>query len=103
MNGFNLNFKHCVAALAAWGLFAASPSRAANDVWKTAANGVWSVDGNWVDGTSPGVGDEATFNLPGTYTVSFNAAPDPIQALAITNGGNVTFASSSRPPNPIQP
>jgi T5SS/PEP-CTERM-associated repeat protein len=92
-----------VLASAWWLVSSASPSVADEDFWKTAASGTWGAGGSWVDGTTPGVSDSATFNLPGTYTVSFNATPDPIRGLSITNGGNLTFASSSRPPNPIVP
>ena len=55
-----------------------------------------------MDGTTPGNNDSAKFNLPGTYTVSFNADPDTIFALSVENAANVTFASSTRPQNPFQ-
>lgn len=84
------------------GLVVASTSLAADDSWKTAANGVWGAGSSWTDGTTPGASDSATFNLPGTYTVTFNADPPPIQALTLTSAANVTFASGSRPPNPIE-
>ncbi|MBA3481765.1 MAG: hypothetical protein H0T51_08115, partial [Pirellulales bacterium] len=105
MNGFDFSFKpFAVAAAVVWGLMAASPLRAANDVWKTAASGTWGAGGSWVDGSPPSsIFDQATFDKAGAYTVSFNADPDPIGALTLTSATNVTFASSSRPGNPILP
>ncbi|MBA3482512.1 MAG: hypothetical protein H0T51_11915 [Pirellulales bacterium] len=93
---------YALAAAAGW--LAPSLSMAANDVWKTAVNGTWSAGLNWVDGSTPSsIFDQATFNLPGAYTVSFTGDPDPIGALTLTSAANVTFASSSRPGNPIVP
>lgn len=79
----------------------APPSQATTDVWKAAVSEVWGVGTNWADGTTPILSDTANFNLPGVYTVSFNATPQAISALTLTNSANVTFASASRPPNPI--
>jgi hypothetical protein len=101
----NVNCKRCImAAVIAAGLLAPSLSVADNDVWKTAASGTWGAGGSWVDGSPPSsIFDEARFTLGGAYTVSFNADPDPIGALTLISGSNVTFASSSRPGNPIPP
>src|SRR5262249_31394568 len=56
------------------------------DSWKTASSGTWGVGSNWVDGTTPGNGDTATFNVFGSYTVTFNAAPADIQAMSVQQG-----------------
>jgi T5SS/PEP-CTERM-associated repeat protein len=70
---------------------------AASDVWDGAGaippNGIWGTDVNWVDNTTPGNGDTATFNVANTYNVTFDANPAAIQALS-ASAGNVTFASS---------
>jgi T5SS/PEP-CTERM-associated repeat protein len=97
------NLKYCaMAAAAAAGLVAVSPLLAGEDIWKTAADGVWGAGASWVDNTTPVDSDEATFNLPGTYTATFNADPQPISRLTVTNNANVTLASGSLPPNPVQ-
>ncbi|MBA4107914.1 MAG: hypothetical protein C0485_19450 [Pirellula sp.] len=49
----------------------------------------------------PGVGAPSTDAPRGR--VSFSAEPDPINALTLASGANVTFASSARPDNPIVP
>lgn len=70
-----------------------SASPAANDIWDNVPGGNWNTAANWTDGTTPTVGDSATFNLAQTYNVTFNAAPGVIQALSVSNG-IVTFQSS---------
>src|SRR5882724_6233520 len=67
-------------------------ARAANDVWD--GNGLvppsnnWSLGASWVDNSTPGNNDTATFNINDSYTVSFTVNNnDAIQAL--------TFASAS--------
>src|SRR5882724_11145288 len=74
-------------------------ARAANDVWD--GNGLvppsnnWSLGASWVDNSTPGNNDTATFNINDSYTVSFTVNNnDAIQALTISSG-NVTFASAS--------
>jgi T5SS/PEP-CTERM-associated repeat protein len=89
-----------IVAAAGW---LAPSATADDDVWKTAVSGTWSAGANWVDGSPPNIFDEVAFNLPGAYTVSFSADPDPIHRLTLSGGANVTFASSSRPPSPIVP
>jgi hypothetical protein len=64
-------------------LAAASPALANEDHWKIAASGVWSVGSNWADGSVPGNGDEATFNVGGAYRVTFNADPLAVQKLTL--------------------
>jgi hypothetical protein len=71
-------------------------SHAANDVWDTASSGLWSTNANWLDNTTPGNADTATFNLAGAYTATFISNPAAIQALTVT-GPNLTLASSSGP------
>jgi T5SS/PEP-CTERM-associated repeat protein len=97
MKCFDFNFKSCaVVAAAAWGLFAASPLRADQDVWKAAASGSWHVGSRWEDGSTPSsIFDSATFNKAGAHTVLFDPAPAPIGRLTLTSGADVTFASSS--------
>ncbi|MDZ4658736.1 MAG: hypothetical protein SH868_14265 [Bythopirellula sp.] len=82
-----------VAAAAAWWLVSGAPSLAANDIWKTAASGVWQTDTNWADNTSPGFFDSATFNLAGTYTVTISDNSPTISALTLTGAANVTFTN----------
>ena len=70
---------------------------AASDVWDgnggSPPNGLWGADINWVDDTTPGNSDTATFNLANTYNVTFDTIPAAIQAFS-TSAGNVTLASS---------
>ena len=73
-------------------LVCASSAVANNDQWNNLSGGLWSTGGNWLDLSTPGTGDSATFGLNGAYTVSFNANPALIQALDVTTD-NVTFAS----------
>jgi T5SS/PEP-CTERM-associated repeat protein len=96
MKCFNLiGRQYLLVAMAVTGLLASARLQAANDVWKTAVSGTWSAGLNWVDGSSPSsIFDSATFNLPGAYTVSYSADPDPIGALTLASGANVTFASA---------
>jgi T5SS/PEP-CTERM-associated repeat protein len=76
-----------------------SIAHAANDVWDgngaTPPSNNWSFAPSWDDNTTPGNSDTATFNIAGTYTVSFSVSnPAAIQALTISSG-SVTFASTS--------
>ena len=91
------------AALLFGALVAVSASlpvaRAANDVWDGNGNvppsNNWSFDASWVDNTTPGNSDAATFNIADTYTVSFSVNNlAAIQALTVSSG-HVTFASTS--------
>jgi fibronectin-binding autotransporter adhesin len=66
---------------------------AANDVWDNNPGGNWENGLNWVDGSTPGTGDTATFNLAATYSATFGVAPTAIQALTVS-AGTVTFQSS---------
>jgi T5SS/PEP-CTERM-associated repeat protein len=69
-----------------------SDALANNDTWKSAASGVWEVGSNWLDNSTPNNGDQASFNQPGTYGVTFGSAPAAIQDLFVI-AGDVTFAS----------
>src|SRR4051812_2311620 len=74
-------------------------ARAAPDVWDgnglVPPNNNWSLGASWIDNSTPGNNDTATFNINDTYTVSFSVNNlDAIQALTISSG-NVTFASTS--------
>ncbi len=75
----------------------ASIAHAGNDVWDANGaippNGIWGTNANWVDASTPGNGDTATFNLADSYTVTFNANPLAIQSLTVSNG-SVSFVSS---------
>jgi len=82
-------------AVVAWQLISGSPLLASVDHWASAVNGVWQNGANWLDGSTPGGGDTAFFNLAGAYTVSFNGTPVPIQALSVSDGTNATFTSTS--------
>jgi len=88
-------FFGALVAVGAWLPLAHS----ANDVWdgdgNVPPNGNWSFAPNWVDNSTPGNSDTATFNIADTYTVSFSVTnPAAIQALTISSG-SVTFASTS--------
>src|SRR5688572_2782426 len=76
-------------------LMYASVAVAANDVWDGGGanppSGPWSTPSNWLDNTVPTSSDTATFNLPGTYTVSFLVNPAAIQGLTVSTG-NVALA-----------
>jgi T5SS/PEP-CTERM-associated repeat protein len=77
----------------------ASIAHPANDVWDgngaAPPNNNWSFGPSWVDNSTPGNSDTATFNIAATYTVSFSVTnPASIQALTVSSG-NVTFASTS--------
>jgi hypothetical protein len=79
-------------------LMRGSIAQAANDVWDgnggVPPSNNWNVATSWVDNSTPGSSDTATFNIADTYTVSFSANPNAIQALTISSGV-VTFASTS--------
>src|SRR5262245_47451854 len=78
-------------------IMSAAPVNAANDVWDgngaTPPNGFWGTGANWVDNSTPGNVDTATFNLASTFNVTFNTAPAAIQGLT-ASAGNVTITSS---------
>ena len=74
-------------------LLCVTDADANNDTWKAAVSGIWGTGANWTDGTTPGIADSATFDKPGTYTVTLNTGTSPIQALSVTNA-NVTLATS---------
>ena len=74
--------------------FSGSVSFANNDTWKTAASGSWETNANWLDNSTPGNNDQASFDKAGTCIVSFNSSPPVIQDL-FAIAGNVTFASVS--------
>ncbi len=82
------------------GLFMPLAAHAAGDVWDANGamppDGIWGTGANWADNTTPGNSDTATFNLAGTYTVTFNANPLAIQGLTVSDG-DVTFTSSGGP------
>lgn len=94
MNRHGADFWRRIFLLAAvsW-LISGSPSLANNDTWDTAVSGTWQTGSNWLDNSAPGNADEATFNLAGTYTVTFNGTPFAIRALTLTGAANVTFTS----------
>ncbi|MCI0333394.1 MAG: autotransporter adhesin family protein [Planctomycetes bacterium] len=87
--------RYVVVAAAAWWLVSSSPAPAANDIWDgnfpNITDNLWGTGANWVDNTTPGNNDTATFN--GGATVFFNANPAAIQGLTVS-AGNVTFTSS---------
>ena len=71
-------------------LVCASLAHANNDEWKNPVGGTVETDTNWLDGSTPGNGDQATFDKAGTYTVRFSGTPATIQDLFVS-GGNVTL------------
>jgi hypothetical protein len=81
----------CRSICAGLAVFACAVGAVANnDVWQFAVSGNWGDGFRWVDGSTPGPADTATFDKPGTYIVTFNANPLAIQALSVTDG-SVTF------------
>jgi hypothetical protein len=70
---------------------------AANREWTNAVDGDFGDPANWTGGV-PGAGDSATFDVPGTYTVTFDNDPNPLtnpvenQDLLVSDG-TVTFES----------
>jgi hypothetical protein len=74
-------------ALARW-----SVGQADTDIWKVAV-GNWETGTSWVDGTTPGNSDSATFNLAGIHTATFGVTPAIIQDLTVS-AGTVAFQSS---------
>ena len=70
-------------------------ARAANDTWKTTANGTWGLNASWTDNSVPGNNDSVTFDKTGNYTVTFDTQPAAIQSLLIQNSGtNPLFQSN---------
>src|SRR5262245_50931735 len=73
--------------------------QAADDRWQGdprggTTSGNWLTDSHWVDNTTPGNFDTATFDVTSlAYTVTFNADPAAIQGLTVSRS-NVTFASN---------
>lgn len=59
------------------------------DVWTGAVNNLWSVDGNWLDGTKPTTGEDLIF--PSTAT-NHTSVYDP--ALGVTDFGSITIQDS---------
>jgi fibronectin-binding autotransporter adhesin len=81
------------ACCALLGLLLPVYCHAANDVWDNNPGGNWANGANWVDGSTPGNTDTATFNLALTYNVIFSAPPPAIQNLTVS-AGTVTFINS---------
>lgn len=63
------------------------------DYWKDPVNGAWGTGSNWVDGTTPTDANTASFDVSGSYLVTFDANPDSIRELNISDG-TITFQSS---------
>ncbi len=63
-------------------------------------NGTWGTGADWLDTTTPGGSDQATFNQASTYTVTFSADPLAIQDLFVT-AGNVTFTNGVGSPRTL--
>ena len=58
--------------LVPWLLFATAPARAGDYIWNTGSTGNWNADGNWSPTGVPGLGDNVTIDLSGTYSVNLN-------------------------------
>ncbi len=66
-----------------------------NDVvWTNSAGGAWHTDSNWSTGFAPGTELGTTFNLPGSYTVSFGS--DAQIGSIVQTAGTVTYALAGR-------
>ena len=75
-----------------------SIAHANSDIWDGNGaflpSGIWDVDTNWLDNTTPGNGDTVTFNLAKSYTVTVDTAvTTAIRDLFVT-AGDVTLANS---------
>ncbi|MBI5058657.1 right-handed parallel beta-helix repeat-containing protein [candidate division KSB1 bacterium] len=68
-------------------LFASLPARAITTSWTNATGGLWSVSGNWGQGT-PGPNDTAAIQLNGTYSVTVDI-PVTVEALLLGGAGGV--------------
>jgi len=91
-SGLILRLAACVVGIA----IVPAALLAATDTWKTAASGVFSVGGNWTDGSAPTSADGAKFDVAGSaYTVTFTA--DVTNQKLEINQGDITFNSSLGP------
>ena len=81
----------CAAMLTAGGAFAQ-----ATRYWKSPVDGLYTDDLNWSNDTAPAdPGDKGTFNVGGTYTVTFplDFTNDLTRTEANFNNGKITFNS----------
>lgn len=68
----------------------AAPAQATDLFWNAPAGGFFNVPANWTPIGTPGVGDNARFNLNNNFTVDFNASQFS-DNLSI-GAGNVSFS-----------
>ncbi len=67
----------------------------AQDTWTSPTGGFFDVGFNWADGTAPGVGESALFNLAATYDVNWDSITGNTTNSGLTiDAGEVTFFSS---------
>jgi fibronectin-binding autotransporter adhesin len=76
-----------LAFAVAFGALASRPARAASDSWIASAGGLFSDGSNWGTGVMPST--NATFGIPGQYTVQFDVNATN-QYLIVVNG-DVSF------------
>jgi hypothetical protein len=65
-----------------------------NRLWSNAAGGDWFQASNW-DTTVPGANDDVFINLPGSYTVTLNAATASINSLTIDDATAILSLSTT--------
>lgn len=76
------------------GCFGSGNAALGQNTWTNSAGGLWGTNSNWSNGSPPTVLQQAAINLPGAYTVSFNAPPSNIRELTVSGAVNATLASS---------
>ena len=64
--------------------------------WKQAVNGNAGIASNWQPAQIPGIDDTPTFNVPGTYTVTFDGTV-PSTAFHVHRSGTVTRGPAREP------
>ena len=65
-----------------------------NRLWSNAAGGDWFQASNW-DTTVPGANDDVFINLPGSFTVTLNAATASINSLTIDDATAILSLSTT--------
>lgn len=67
-------------------------AQAADDYWTNNAGGVFSTDGNWLDGSAPTSTDNANFTNNASYTLTLSSSVTTSNAIFDAAGGTVTLS-----------